>query len=433
MTISLIERQPGPFEARVDSICEGVSVFTFGKKSIEELRRQYFALMRNLPRVKTLSDFDAVWAGVSKFRDLLEDLFFDSFRYVGGKGSFVVAYKAYALKNWRHQRSLYDEMLEYRLPLVRQSAWDFWMLLGEVQKIRNSNRDIRFGKPEINTKKVRTVRERARKAAKKFFDTLTYFLVWFEKKADDNVEVSHPVTYNAEMAGFQVALRGYNPNLTDHIRDRKKVRAALELVRKQAARRYPKLLRGMLPIVAHFSCETLDSGGEYHGKNIQACTDRYKYKTPEEFAHVVVHEMGHHVWNVWLPSAATEWWTKAVKADYSKFNLNKLLQVWGDERWLSQVRDKIVATDPVLSIQIDILQYFADRDRRFAQLTTKDGVEQAIRSGVTIQLPKNPISWYAHKNPEEAFCEAFGKWVVYGERFLPSLVLSNLKYVLGVG
>ena len=41
--------------------------------------------------------------------------------------------------------------------------------------------------------------------------------------------------------------------------------------------------------------------------------------------------------------------------------------------------------------------------------------QAALDSGRRILLPQHPITAYAHKNPEEAFCEVAGLWVARGK------------------
>ncbi len=60
-----------------------------------------------------------------------------------------------------------------------------------------------------------------------------------------------------------------------------------------------------------------------------------------------------------------------------------------------------------------------------------EGIEEHFEIyGSYMVVPKNPISAYASKNEEEAFCEAVGKLVSFGHNTLPEPVLVWLKTVL---
>ena len=61
----------------------------------------------------------------------------------------------------------------------------------------------------------------------------------------------------------------------------------------------------------------------------------------------------------------------------------------------------------------------------------KEDFQEALDSGVTtLSVPKTPITGYAGKNPEEAFCEAVGLLVAYGPRAVHEKIRHYLEIVI---
>lgn len=84
--------------------------------------------------------------------------------------------------------------------------------------------------------------------------------------------------------------------------------------------------------------------------------------------------------------------------------------------------------DPALSLQIDVA--LSEYGSNVPAFRTREDLEELIAKGKTVYTLKNPITQYATKNDEEAFCEALGMYVAFGRRTLHSLVFHWLKTIL---
>jgi len=449
----------GPFESQCEQLlAERVSVFEFTKGSIKKLRTDYFAILRNLPRVKTQKDVEVLRKGMLKFRRLLESLFDASEGY--GSGSIIKAARSFIWKRYSDPAEA-KKMIDWRVGLLRKASWQL-MIEFDIRFEPEDARKNRYpgdknlyaplswrppnepiGGSIFDPRKVKNYRQRLGKKAKHLFDVLGYFLEWAEKQADEPtpLTVRQPVESTQEIEGFTVLVHGYDPD-AEYYTNGPKLKVGydtmvtgLRLYKQNAKKRYPELLRRMLPLKASFECD-LGDGGRYENKFIRICVMAFK-GNPARFAHVVAHEMGHHIYRTQVSSAAQKWWRSVIYGDYKELDLRKLLAAWGPkDRWLSAVRDSVRNSDPVLALQLDIIAEWQSSHRSarggFEGLNRREEVEDALASGRKVLLPKHPITSYAHKNPEEAFCEIVGLWVAYGKKAVHPMVMANFKYILGL-
>lgn len=167
-----------------------------------------------------------------------------------------------------------------------------------------------------------------------------------------------------------------------------------------------------------FEC-SLNQGGEYVQDSIHVCSSVNMHDLP----HVLAHEMGHHLWRTVLSDADTAFWTAAIRADYGDLDLRDLLKAWPSSEesslWFFD-NDHLRKSDPLFYLQANTVLFPADRNsERFSQRADLESeIRRRTAEGLplTVAVPLNPITVYATKNPEEAFCEAFGMLVGYGPR-----------------
>jgi hypothetical protein len=257
------------------------------------------------------------------------------------------------------------------------------------------------------------------------------FLEWYKQfrasQQGNPADVEVPTSKSEVMAldGFQTKLVGYDDEDPD---DRKHFQIFREGLRiyKEKAQAYPPLLQKKLPLVLSFA--------HAHEGNM-AMKYQYKYivvnmpwmSKPATVAQNLAHEMGHHMWKS-LPQDAQTFWAQSVLDNWGPLDLTKLLEMWpADAKFVSQVASRVRDSDPELSLQLDIIA-FPEGSKR--EISTKEDVEQAIQEGTKVIVPKNPISRYATKNSEEAFCEALSNLVAYGPRTVHPLVRNWLRIVL---
>jgi len=438
----------GPFESQCEQIlAEGVSVFEFTKASVKKLRTDYFMLMRNLPRVKTQKDVEFLREAIVKFRGYLESMFDPSRGF--GSGSVVKAIENFIYKLHPGDYATAKHVIDGRVGLIKSHAWQLSMELDiEFESDRRFSRfgdknlynDIRDRQdgPIFNPRKVKNYRQRVGKKAKGFFDVLGYFLEWAGKQSEETFTIRQPVNVTNEIHGFKVVLHGYDPKGLEYKRGPKlkagydTLVAGLKIYRRNTAKRFPQMLKQTLPLFASFACGMSD-GGRYEHRLIRACPMAYK-GDPTEFAHVIAHEMGHHLWRSMVKSPLQTWWRKIIAGDYKSLDLRKVLANWGDDDWVHQVSDRLKLSDPVLSLQLEIINNFEGlpQGRQFKGLDKREGFQAALDSGRKVILPQHPVTAYAHKNPEEAFCEVAGLWVSRGRKAVHPMVMANFKYILGL-
>jgi len=189
---------------------------------------------------------------------------------------------------------------------------------------------------------------------------------------------------------------------------------------------FPRLLNYQLPFVFHGS-ETSDCGSTaaacYKGKRIEITASGFRFNrtNKEAMCHILAHEMGHHYFDI-LSGSAKDFWTSAIKGDFGDLDLEEV----------GKITDKINReSDLKEAYPILYLQDYALFHKRHKDYYSLESAVKAYRDGKIgrfIKVPMNPITGYAVKNPEEAFCEAFGMLVAYGA----NAVLGKIKYLLSV-
>ena len=100
----------------------------------------------------------------------------------------------------------------------------------------------------------------------------------------------------------------------------------------------------------------------------------------------------------------------------------------------SIIDESLMREDPILHIQLSTLMNDPGYSR-VADWLFASGIRKYLDAGGNpiIRVPTNPITGYAGKNSDEAFCEALGNLVGYGPKAVPDAVLKMLRSVLGGG
>lgn len=196
---------------------------------------------------------------------------------------------------------------------------------------------------------------------------------------------------------------------------------------------FPRLLNYQIPFVFHGS-ETSDCSSSaaacyvsrsssFGGNHIQITSGGFTFNKTDKKAmcHILAHEMGHHYFDL-LSGSAKDFWTDAIKGDFGDLDLEEAGKITDKFTRERDLKDAY----PILYLQGDALAHV-----RHSEYYGIDSAVKAYREGKIgrfIKVPRNPITGYANKNPEEAFCEAFGMLVAYG----PNAVLGRIKYLLSV-
>jgi hypothetical protein len=125
-----------------------------------------------------------------------------------------------------------------------------------------------------------------------------------------------------------------------------------------------------------------------------------------------------------------DFWKKAIQGDYKDLDLREVLAEKRPGESLIDLDKRIRQTNPILHLQLRALYYLGDAKR--IQLLGSDRIQRYLdRGGDPVwKVPASPITAYAAKNPEEAFCEALGMMVGYGPRAVLEKVRGWLKIML---
>ncbi len=237
------------------------------------------------------------------------------------------------------------------------------------------------------------------------------------------VQLSNNEKQNTRMAGFQVQLKDHAESDTSR-RMVKDLERGLAYYRKRASRILPHMLRATLPFVLDFS----DGQGAYAARyeddhisiNIWGAIG-----APREVAHVIAHEMGHHVWHQLLSGQAMKAWSDFVRGSNVKLNLRDIVK-----KWNGKSDKEMKKRDPVLALQLDTLMY--NPGTQHLNFYGISSIRRYLEKGgdPVVSVPSRPITGYAGKNPEEAFCEALGRLVAYGSRTVLPSVRAMMQAVL---
>lgn len=273
---------------------------------------------------------------------------------------------------------------------------------------------------------------RVKRSARKAWKTLTHFVSWYRNVTRQDPNIDLPVDEQVQLEGFQVLVKDYDPSFDLNPDFMERFKAGLRHYRERAQAVLPSLLQRQIPLVLDFKAD-LDEGGSHHGSFITINPSASR-KNPGRMAQILAHEMGHHLWQGYLSKDAQEFWRRAISGNYGTLNLHDVLRRYGDENDFWQNK-RILSEDPLLYLQIDGL-YTSEKDT-FAPRTGKAIFSmQDIRSYLerggqsAFHVHGKPITGYAHKNAEEAFCEALGMLVGYGPQTVLPVVRSWLKTLL---
>lgn len=394
---------------------------------IERFRKDFLMLMKNAKRVK---EYDQAW----KWREAVTvwqkkfDTFVDRLRKAIKDLRFQEKISKPDAAYW--DRKLGSELwglhIEFRVPLDPLSV-------GQMAHSRMSDpelKDYLFHKMKQDLPKWEG---RVRRASRKAWKALKEFAAWYEHYSKQPLGVDIPTDERVNLEGFQVMVRGFpaesmSRGMYEDFMERFKV--GLKRYKQRAQKAMPLLLRSQLPLVVDFTLP-LDEGGLYKRNHI-AVNPVAAEKNPGRMAQILAHEMGHHIYKTYLSKEDQKFWSRAITGNYGTLDLNEVLRKYGNT-WGLFENERIRVDDPILYLQIQGLYDMPGSARAFENILSMDKLREYLAGGgqAKWRVHGKPITGYAHKNNEEAFCEAIGMLVGYGPRAVLPEVRQWLKVILG--
>jgi hypothetical protein len=372
---------------------------------IEKLRKDLLTLLSNLPRIRTYEQADTLRRGFAVYRQNFDEIFFQRF-----------------LNKLRERGNPRADRLDNRL---RKPAVDLYNELSVPLRDPNEYWSEERCLVEFQREKDAWAKRVKRKAA----------IFW--KTLRDEIESEGALgTYEVTrqkmvLEGFQVEIHGTPEESGDAqmLRDGlEKMKEVLKEYRRRALTVVPWMIEHQLPIVLNMDM-TLDKGGLYERDHIVMYVSSLIDKGVRWGVHALAHEMGHHMYQL-LPADARAYWDAAIRGDYAEdLDLEELLAGWPSSvRFTHTYAHSIMESDPVLSLQLDILSRGHRGDRAYE---SRDDFVEALENGYKkLTVPRTPITGYGGKSPEEGFCEALGLLVAYGPRTVDQTVLGWLNEII---
>ncbi len=388
----------------------------FNTEYIKLLRKEFLTLMKNAKVIKDYKHAMAWREVMVHWRERFDDLVYT--RLVEVIGNLPLQYEWVSrdeAKKWEKyvQTETWDLHINLSIPISRTD--DYW------------SEGARFSQFQTDLKKWDG---RVRRASRKAWKALEGFVSWYRHTTSHEPFIDAPSSEQVNLEGFQVLVKDYNGS-DMAVEALGRFKQSLKNYKKRAQAVLPLLLQQQLPMAFDYK-KGLSTAGEYRGRYIDINPKASYTESVDKMTKTIAHEMGHHLWRTSLSGEARQFWEKLIYGNYGKLDLRDVLKRYGSERSFSD-NDRIRREDPILYLQIDGLytsykHVFLDGG---AILSMDDLREYLEEGGQAIwSVHGKPITGYAHKNPEEAFCEVIGMLVAYGPRAVLPEVRSWIRVVL---
>jgi hypothetical protein len=402
----------------------------FDVASIEKLRKDFLVLLKNVDRVASYEDLVKLRAAVRTWDDHYDDSIQRLLRGLSDTIWFVLTGE---LKYNDFYADQHKDWTGYWDKKIRAGYWplhsEFMSLPYEPLELWLNKWDGRFsaeeGKASILAKWEREKKkwsDRTKREARKAWTALDEYVTWVGQRKEGTSPVQEvQEVYRQEVEGFSVTFIGMDGDHDYYRAAIEKFKVGIAHYRERAAKVFPLLLGPAKLPIQFRGDQGIDCGGRYEGRHIIVCPIS---SPPKEYSHVIAHEMGHHVYQSYLSDDAQEFWSAAIRGDYAEADLNEILMEWREGEWYMDVVKRLALTDSILALQIDGLARQHDWGSR------DDAVKYLQKYGPKVHVPATPITGYATKNTEEAFCDAIGRLVGYGPRAVHPLILHWLTITL---
>lgn len=377
---------------------------------LEGLRADFLTLFKNLPRVIDYKTADKLRNAFKMYRKNFEELFFEHFLN----------------RDLKYNSGLDEDIVKWIDGKLRGPAWQFAAELSLPMSYPDGYRSEE-GVYRQFLEAAPKWKTRAQGKARVFWQAVREVLEYQQSRQQSGFQVTVPDVDQTEIEGFKLVVRGYTGDERD-AEALEKLKEGLKIYRQRAAQTIPLLLKKQLPVKVEFE-STLDKGGTYNHNLITFYASSTISNGPKWVAHVMAHEMGHHLWKTFLSDGARKFWSTAISGDYGDLDIQELVDNWPGDAWAWEFPKIVGSIDPILALQVDAISHDPSYTSGPVELQKKEDFQRLLDRGQrTLRVPKTPISGYANKSPEEAFCEAIGLLVAQG----PRAVHEKVKWWLDV-
>jgi len=306
---------------------------------------------------------------------------------------------------------------------VRQPLWE---LLSHLRDIKYELEEYSKRRDEHNLKKLINLKRLANKKANL---TWTEFKRFLENNPNLDLKLNLE-KHTFKVDGIPFIFIGLNDKNKSRLpRLKYYINSYVERARKVA----PLMLRYGLPVEIHMEFDTYDnsnSAGLYEYNKIILTAWASKENKEEAFIRVLAHEMGHHIYKS-LSEESRNFWYEFIISDKIEIDVEEIVNMMGENEKSRDFETRMKTENPILYLQAEALfhNYATSHYGIYDLQSLVDAYKNNQIKGKVV-VPNTPITGYANKNAEEAFCEALGLYVAYGNRAVNEKIKSVLNVIL---
>jgi len=429
---------PAQLKAKISGKSGGLTRYV-----VKRLRKEFLALMKAVRKAKNYDEAMKVRRAVLKWSNHYEDVI----AQIRPEIDKLIATQQSWSPNPENLQVNVDWAKEFRDK--QDDIWDLNRMVGDfpiydiVIDIRDRYRrgpvptkEEKFEKFKKDAVKWETSVKRKARLSWKWLES---FIGWTERQGSYGgggkpIPVRNPQDDPVirDVHGFHTQMRGYDHGDESHRQELKDFEGGLAYYKQRANKVMPWLVKYKVPFILHFvknpRLMKSDAAATYSwvkslvNVNIYGMAGNHK-----KVANVLAHEMGHHLWEVFLSKKMRDDWSALITGSETTLDLRKILAKAKPGETDIELGRRLKKEDPLLAIQLDTLLY----NRRYANkgLFDVQSYREYLADGgdPIISVPGKPITGYASFSPQEAFCEALGMLVGYGPRALIPDIRAALK------
>lgn len=372
------------------------------EKFVEQLRKDVLLLLKNVPRVTDEASYEKFRQGVQVWRKHFSAVIFE---------------------RWLNNLPVgLDPSFKHHLDKkVRTLAWDLYIDMDFLS--------IKWWETARLKQWGQRVQRKASALWKELKLSIKNYNNYHKTRSNDAELVTEVETReNHVLAGFTIQVKGMDSDDPFHWEMLGRIEDALKAYRQRASQVMPLLLKKQTPMVLDYNAH-IDKGGEYFSYerglimiNPSATVGQVDNKRAVK---TLAHEMGHHLFQVAISGEARRDWETTIHGDFDPLRLVDLLKQWPESiEWAHDFVEYMAPKDSILALQVEAIT------QEHKGLGKREEFVELSESTPTVNVPKTPITGYATKNPEEAFCEVIGLLVAYGPRAVHERIRRLIQAIL---